>query len=48
MKHAEIQDKPLRARALPAQPKGGGIGRGGDPGIHAEGVGGPGWPPSEV
>ncbi|MEK6665264.1 MAG: His/Gly/Thr/Pro-type tRNA ligase C-terminal domain-containing protein, partial [candidate division NC10 bacterium] len=26
----------------------GGVGRGGDPGIHAGGVGGPGWPPSEV
>ena len=32
----------------PAQSWGGGIGRGGDPGIHAAGVGGPGWPPSEV
>ena len=32
---------------MPAQPSGGGIGRGGYPGIHAEGVGGPGWPPSE-
>ncbi len=27
---------------------GGGIGRGGYPGVHAEGVGVPGWPPSEV
>ena len=35
------------AGTRPAQPVGGGIGRGGDPGFHAGGVGGPGWPPSE-
>ena len=44
---ALINPGPVRARALPAQSLGGGIGRGGDPGIHAGGLGGPGWPPSE-
>ena len=46
MNHSTDPER-VRARALPAQPLGGGIGRGGYPGVHAEGVGVPGWPPAE-
>ncbi|MBI4589685.1 MAG: NAD(P)-dependent oxidoreductase, partial [Candidatus Rokubacteria bacterium] len=48
-----LSDPSVRARTRFAGPRpaqsfrGGGFGRGGDPGVHAGGVGGPGWPPSE-
>ena len=55
--HARVRARThgFAAGTRPAQPLGGGVRVpgpkawvGGDPGIHAVGVGGPGWPPSEV